>query len=57
MPKRSIVTHTRLIREAKQAQIRLNLLIGLKEIRGLRGLCIKIVFPEQKFQSGNRNSC
>ena len=28
-------THTRLIRDVKQTQIRLNLLIGLNEIRGL----------------------
>ena len=34
MPKRSIETHTRLIREVKQAQIQLNLLIGLKGIEG-----------------------
>ena len=39
----SIETHTRLIREVKKAQIRLNPLIGL---RGLRGLNIKIVFLE-----------
>ena len=43
MPKWSIETHTRLIREAKQAQIRLNWLIGLK---GINGLSIKIVFLE-----------
>ena len=33
MPKWTIETHTRLIREVKQAQIRLNLLIGLKGIK------------------------
>ena len=38
MPKWSIETHTRLIREVKQGQIRLNPLIGLKRIKGLRGL-------------------
>ena len=36
MPKLSKETHTRLIREVKQAQIRLNLLIGLKEIKGIK---------------------
>ena len=45
MSKWVIETHTRFIREVKQAQIRLNLLIGLK---GLRGLSIKIEFPELK---------
>ena len=45
MPKWSIETHTRLVREVKQAQIRLNLLI---ELRGLRRLSIKIVFLEYK---------
>ena len=43
MPKLSKETHTRLIREVKQAEIRLNLLIGLK---GIKGLSIKIVFLE-----------
>ena len=36
MPKLSKETHTRLIREVKQAQIRLNLLIGLKLIKGIK---------------------
>ena len=36
MPKWSIETHTRLIREVKQAQIRLNPLIGLKGIKGTK---------------------
>ena len=36
MPKLSKESHTRLIREVKQAQIRLNLLIGLKGIKGIK---------------------
>ena len=36
MPKWSIEIHTRLIREVKQAQIRINLLIGLKRIKGIK---------------------
>ena len=36
MPKWSIETHTSLIREVEQAQIRLNLLIGLKGIKGIK---------------------
>ena len=36
MPKWSIETHTRFIREVKQAQIRLSLLIGLKGIKGIK---------------------
>ena len=47
MPKWSIETRTRLIREVKQAQIQLNLLIGLKQIKGIkyknRISCIKSV--------------
>ena len=44
MPKWSIETHTRLIREVKQDQILLNLLIGLK------GIPYKIVFFNRKCQ-------
>ena len=36
MPKLSKETHTRLIREVKQAQILLNLLIGSKGIKGIK---------------------
>ena len=36
MPKLSKETHTRLIREVKQAQIGLNQLIGLKGIKGIK---------------------
>ena len=36
MPKWSIETRTRLIRELKQAQIQLNLLIGLIGIKGIK---------------------
>ena len=36
MSKWSIETHTRFIREVKQSQIRLNLLIGLKGIKGIK---------------------
>ena len=36
MPKLSKESHTILIREVKQAQIRLNLLIGLKGIKGIK---------------------
>ena len=36
VPKWSIETHTRLIGEVKQAQILLNLLIGLKGIKGIK---------------------
>ena len=36
MPKWSIETHTRLIREVKQAQVRLNLLTELKGIKGIK---------------------
>ena len=36
MPKWSRKTHTRLIREVKQAQISLNPLIGLKGIKGIK---------------------
>ena len=36
MSKWSIETHTRLIREVTQTQIQLNLLIGLKEIKGIK---------------------
>ena len=36
MSKWSIETHTRLIREVKQTQIRLNLLIGLKGIKWIK---------------------
>ena len=36
MSKWSMEIHTRFIREVKQAQIRLNLLIGLKGIKGIK---------------------
>ena len=36
MPKLSNETHTRLIREVKQAQILLNPLIGLNGIKGIK---------------------
>ena len=45
MSKGSVETHTRLIREVKQVQIWLNLLIGLSV---LRGLSIRIIFIEWK---------
>ena len=38
-------THTRLIREFKQAHIGLN---PLSELKGIKGLSIKIVFFEYK---------
>ena len=43
-------THTRFIREVKQAKIRLNLLIGLKWIkgRGIIGIKYKIIFRKWK---------
>ena len=43
VPKRSIKSHTRMIRAVKQAKIRLNLRIGLKRIKGIK---YKIVFLE-----------
>ena len=50
MSKLCIETHTRLIREVKKAKIRLNLLIGLKGIKGIkyknRISCIKSVKME-----------
>ena len=50
VPKWSIETHTRLIRDVKKAQIQLNLLIGLKRIKGVK---YKIsYFLNGKCQSG-----
>ena len=51
---RSIETYKRLIREVKEAQIRLNLLTGLKGIKGIRGLNKKSKFLNEKCQSGQQ---
>ena len=53
MPKFSKETHTRLIREVNQTQIRLNLQIALK---GIKGLSIKIVFLEYKVPKLSKES-
>ena len=50
MSKWRIETHTRLFREVKQAQIRHNLLIGLKGINGIKYK--NCIFLHRKCQNG-----
>ena len=54
VPKWSIETHTRLIREVQKAQIRLNILISLKGIKGIKYK--NLISWKESVKVGSRNS-